>query len=283
MSEAEINFFAGIAAGLSNVLVCAPLDTARTRLQTQGLYQIKYKGIFQTLSKIYKEEGIKGLYMGSSISMIAYPINWSFYFFFYESLKFHFQEKVPSKSSNNFISASAAGVLSTILTNPLWLIRVRMQVQEAERLSGLKIMKDLIKNEGFFSLYRGLSTSIFGVIHVAIYFPLYEYMKDLLLMDQVPTFTGILLSSWIPKIIASGFSYPYEVLRARLYIHNHDIDKRFKGLLGLVRFTFLSEGFKGFYGGFFANLLRILPANFVTLYTYEEVKFRVRRRRKGEI
>ena len=216
---------------------------------------------------------MKGLYIGSSISMIAYPINWSFYFYFYECIKFKLQDKVQSKYLNNFISASVSGVISTFVTNPLWLIRVRMQVQQTNKSSGYSIMKDIVKNEGFFALYRGISTSIFSVIHVAVYFPLYEYMKDLVLQDHIPTFFGILLSSWIPKIIASGLSYPYELLRARLYIHNHEIDKRFKGLRGLVKFTYLTEGFKGFYGGFFANLLRILPANFITLYTYEEVKF----------
>ena len=72
-AKSQVDFISGMCAGISNVLVCAPLDTARTRLQVQGLYTPKYSGIVQALSTIYKSEGVRGLYQGISVSLIAYP------------------------------------------------------------------------------------------------------------------------------------------------------------------------------------------------------------------
>ena len=50
-ANGKVDFLAGLCAGVGNVLVCAPLDTARTRLQVQGLYTPRYSGIIQTLGQ----------------------------------------------------------------------------------------------------------------------------------------------------------------------------------------------------------------------------------------
>ena len=271
--ESKICFVSGIVAGISTALICAPLDTARTRFQIQGLYTEKnYSSIFQALSKIYQKEGFKSLYQGTSISVLAYPASWSFYFYFYERAKVNLSETIHSKFMNNLLSASFAGVISAVIANPLWLIRVRMQSQYPKVCSPFGIFKGIVEKEGFFSLYKGTSSSILSVIHVAVYFPLYEYIKERVILDESPTILGIIISSWIPKVIASLFSYPFELLRARLYINDKNIETRFKGFTGLIKFTYMAEGIRGFYGGFFANLLRILPSTFVTFYTYEKIK-----------
>ncbi|OMJ69700.1 hypothetical protein SteCoe_32510 [Stentor coeruleus] len=272
-SRPEVNFISGLLAGLNNAIICAPLDTAKTRLQIQGLYNKSYSGTTQTLSMIYKTEGIRGLYQGSSITILAYPLSWSLYFIIYEYLKSVTNDYTSSSLYSNILSASGAGLVSTVVTNPLWLIRVRLQAQREKTNSGWEIGKNLIQKEGFLSLYRGFSASLLGVGHVIIYFPMYEYFKEHIYNEDQPTLIGVLISSWIPKVCASAVSYPHELIRARIYTHDATQDKRFCGFKGLIMFTFNTEGFKGFYGGFFTNIFRILPSTFVTLYTYEKVKY----------
>ena len=118
-----------------------------------------------------------------------------------------------------------------------------------------------------------MSASLLGIIHVAIYFPLYEICKEKFYYQKQPSLIEVMFCSWLPKIVASGFSYPHEVMRARLFIYDKSFDKRFNGLFGLAKYTFSNEGFRGFYGGFCANLCRIPPSTFVTIYTYEKVKY----------
>lgn len=67
------DFLSGTCAGIAGVIICAPLDTARTRIQVQGLSNPKYKGILTALHTIYKQEGTRGLYQGLNASLIASP------------------------------------------------------------------------------------------------------------------------------------------------------------------------------------------------------------------
>ena len=148
-----------------------------------------------------------------------------------------------------------------------------MQAQYSQNTTGWKLAKEIISKEGFLSLYRGFTASVFGISHVAVYFPLYDMCKDRFAHDKEPQLLQVLSCSLIPKIIASAVSYPHEVMRSRLFTHDKSYDKRFNGLHGLILYTYKTEGIKGFYGGFIANLWRILPSTIITLYTYEKVKY----------
>lgn len=83
-------------------------------------------------------------------------------------------------------------------------------------------MREIVKHEGFLSLYKGVPASCFGLLHPLVFFPVYEkqkiyyknkYEKD---NDKLSTIY-ILASSTTSKFIASAVSYPHEVLRARKY------------------------------------------------------------------
>ncbi len=81
----------------------------------------------------------------------------------------------------NIASAGIAGLISDIITNPLWLVRTRIQsdiFNEKKKYSKLIQTICLIyKETGFFSLFKGLGASIIGLSHVMIYYPLYEILK----------------------------------------------------------------------------------------------------------
>ncbi|CAG9309940.1 unnamed protein product [Blepharisma stoltei] len=266
------DFISGTCAGIASVSVCAPLDTARTRLQVQGLYNPQYRGLLSAVYTIYRTEGTRALYQGLNASIIAAPFTWSIYFPLYNGLRSYFNTKIDSKLLSNIYGASIAGLTATIVSNPLWLVRARMQVNPAQYQSVLLSLKNIVQNEGFLAFFQGCNASIFGIIHVTVQFPLYEYIKGQFCQDELsPTAIEMLYCTSIPKIMASLFSYPHEVMRSRLYLHNKKEEKRFQGLWSLIKYTAQAEGLKGFYAGFFGNLVRILPSTFITLYTYEKV------------
>lgn len=41
----------------------------------------------------------------------------------------------------------------------------------------------------------------------------------------------------------------------------------------MTKYIVNNEGTKGLYAGFYTNMLRTLPATFITLYVYEKVVF----------
>jgi solute carrier family 25 (mitochondrial folate transporter), member 32 len=268
---------AGSVAGVTNVILCAPLDLARTRQQLQGLHCIKYRGIAGSLSLILKEEGVKGWFQGLRVSLIACPLNWAIYFPIYNHVR-NSSRTYYGDIYSSMIGAASAGLISAFISNPLWLLRVRMQGQDMfadhKYNTIFSSLRRIVREEGVKSLFQGYSASILGLIHVIVQFPLYEIVKQAMLdPNQPPSLLQMLVCSTLPKIFASLVSYPHELLRARLFYQNKSQDKRFSSLRELVALSYRREGFRGFYAGFVTNLVRILPSSFVTLYTYERVAY----------
>lgn len=153
----------------------------------------------------------------------------------------------------NFWSSIIAGGSSTIVTNPIWVIKTRLMSQtgrhEGSRFSyfpkaantptsrptisvhgyyhsTLDAAKKMYTTEGIRAFYSGLTPALLGLTHVAVQFPAYEYLKTKFTgqgMGQAPAtsdarseWAGILSASILSKIMASSATYPHEVIRTRL-------------------------------------------------------------------
>lgn len=93
------------------------------------------------------------------------------------------------------------------------------------RYSGaLDAARKMYKNEGLRSFYSGLTPALLGLSHVAIQFPLYEYLKMAITGygigehpdDGSSHWVGISAATFLSKVCASTITYPHEVLRTRL-------------------------------------------------------------------
>jgi solute carrier family 25 folate transporter 32 len=81
-----------------------------------------------------------------------------------------------------------------------------------------------------------------------------------------------LMISAAAKIVAGTATYPYQVIRSRL--QTYDAEERFgKGIRGVVRNVWREHGLKGFYKGVGPNILRVMPATWVTFLVYENVRY----------
>jgi solute carrier family 25 folate transporter 32 len=84
--------------------------------------------------------------------------------------------------------------------------------------------RKMYKVEGIRSFYSGLTPALLGLAHVAIQFPLYEYLKMGITgygIGEHPEhgntqWVGISLATFLSKLCASTITYPHEVLRTRL-------------------------------------------------------------------
>ncbi|KAI1817355.1 mitochondrial carrier domain-containing protein [Poronia punctata] len=265
-SDSQFNALAGAVGGFTSGVVTCPLDVIKTKLQAQGGFlpvskgrhvghHKVYSGLIGTGGTIWTEEGIRGLYRGLGPIVLGYLPTWAVWFTVYNKSKVYMAEhNVRNQFAINFWSSIIAGASSTIVTNPIWVIKTRLMSQSARGYnremsvfprsgntptsrptihspwhyhSTLDAARKMYSSEGILSFYSGLTPALLGLTHVAVQFPAYEFLRKKFTgqsMGQMGDsgageqnqWLGVLSASILSKILASSATYPHEVIRTRL-------------------------------------------------------------------
>lgn len=270
----------GIAGAVTATLVC-PLDVLKTRLQVPGK-GAQYNGLAAGLVRILRQEGVRGLYRGLTPTLIALIPNWAVYFTVYERLKTSLSSLYKGSTAGvHMASAAVAGAATVVVTNPLWVVKTRLitegmglnynWVTKAKYRGTFNALARIWREEGGAALYSGLGPSVFGILHVVVQFPIYEYLKTSFATQNGRSVeelhpVDLVAAATISKMIASTMTYPHEVIRTQMHI------KGSGPILGLVRETqyiMATDGLRGLYRGCGVNLIRTVPASALTFTCYE--------------
>ncbi|PAV90979.1 hypothetical protein WR25_19926 [Diploscapter pachys] len=148
--ESLDNFIIGMLAGSAVMTFTNPIWVTKTRLCLQYEHKgKKYKGMVDCLSKIWREEGIRGLYKGT--------FDW-------------------------LVFSAASKVIATTTTFPYQVLRTRMQDHNVSSSRGLvSLSLHILSSEGLSGLYKGCLMANFRQLPAAVITYLtYEHVKKFL-------------------------------------------------------------------------------------------------------
>ena len=118
-------------------------------------------------------------------------MSWGLYFYFYEKAKLRYRvmegHALASPSTLTFVhhvaAALQASAVTVMFTNPLWLVKTRLQLQlshsHGHYTGMMHALRTIVATDGVAGLYRGLVPALALTSHGAVQFAAYEEMKQL--------------------------------------------------------------------------------------------------------
>lgn len=294
LSSSFVEPVAGFTAGIVSTLSLHPLDMVKTRLQVDRSSS-GFGTSLQVIRKIfYHEGGCAAFYRGLTPNLIGNSTSWGLYFLCYSSLKdtiriYRKESEQILTSSDYLLASGSAGVITSVLTNPIWVIKTRMLSTGSHAPGAYSSFasgaKQIYQLEGIPGFYRGLVPALFGVSHGALQFMAYEQLKLFRLrsMNNMGSIESSRLGaervlgnvdffaiSGLSKVFAGSVTYPYQVIRSRL--QTYEAHLIYRGAIDVISQIWAQEGIAGFYKGLGPNLFRVLPSTWVTFLVYENTK-----------
>lgn len=279
------HLIAGVSGGVASTLAVHPFDLLKIRLAVNdGAVSSRphYRGFLNAVVTIFSQEGIIGFYRGVTPNCIGAGASWGFYFFFYNAIKSQLSLSARTEHlgpGQHMQAAAEAGILTLLMTNPIWVVKTRMCLQyntsqlpdELRYKSTLDALRKIYHCDGIKGLYRGFIPGVFGVSHGALQFMAYEEMKKFYHSyygagSQLGTLEYLVFAA-LSKLFATTLTYPYQVVRARL----QDQHKKYSSIADCISRTWRFEGYGGFYKGLVPNVLRVTPATAITFVVYENI------------
>ncbi|OWB57676.1 hypothetical protein B5S28_g3640 [[Candida] boidinii] len=303
-----VHFVAGGLGGMCGAIFTSPFDVVKTRLQSD-VYKDLYKSqaskgnAFSSISvhvketcnilyNVYKYEGPRALFKGLGPNLVGVIPARSINFFTYGLTKDIIRENFYDGKEDSFVhllSGISAGVVTSTATNPIWLVKTRLQLDKStvkQYKNSFDCVNKIFKNEGFFALYRGLSASYLGSIESTLQWILYEQMKNAIQLrsdriaqsgkprtkfDEFFDWSARSFSAGAAKFAASLITYPHEVVRTRLRqapsLENGK--PKYTGLIQCFKLVLKEEGLASMYGGLTPHLMRTVPNSIIMFGTWE--------------
>lgn len=157
-------FLAGGLAGLSTTVILAPGERVKCLLQVQNANPSsegpKYKGPADCFKQLYRQGGIRNIYVGTIATASRDIPSSGVYFMTYE----YFQRiLLPEGASRNELSpwrtlfaGGMAGILNWIVAIPSDVLKSRQQTAPAGTYSGfLDVLRKTLATDGISGLYKG--------------------------------------------------------------------------------------------------------------------------------
>ncbi|GAA5892493.1 uncharacterized protein JCM6883_007378 [Sporobolomyces salmoneus] len=239
---------AGFTAGIISTLCMQPLDLLKVQLQVSTSSHQHPRGALGSIAEGFRgivrnQGGWKGLYRGIGPNLAGNASSWGLYFLWYTDFKKRLvrgDDKKKLNAGQHLLASASSGIVTAILTNPLWVVKTRMYTTSSSSphaytgvLNGLY---RLFREEGLKGGSKGMTLALIGVSNGAVQFMTYEELKKWRIESKRRKRIGTngsgqgkgetdltklsnleyILMSGSAKLVAISLTYPYQVIRSRI-------------------------------------------------------------------
>ncbi|ODM20048.1 hypothetical protein SI65_05034 [Aspergillus cristatus] len=280
--ESVHHFALGSLAGAFGAFMVYPIDLVKTRMQNQRSTRVGerlYNNSLDCARKVIRNEGFTGLYSGVVPQLIGVAPEKAIKLTVNDLVRNHFTDKDTGRIwyPHEILAGASAGGCQVVFTNPLEIVKIRLQVQGeiAKSVEGAPHRSALwiVKNLGLMGLYKGASACLLrDVPFSAIYFPTYSHLKSEMFGESPTNKLGVvqlLTAGAIAGMPAAYLTTPCDVIKTRLQVEARKGDVRYTGLRHCAASIWKDEGFGAFFKGGPARIVRSSPQFGFTLAAYE--------------
>eukprot|EP00547_Thalassionema_nitzschioides_P003179 CAMPEP_0194213426 /NCGR_PEP_ID=MMETSP0156-20130528/14020_1 /TAXON_ID=33649 /ORGANISM="Thalassionema nitzschioides, Strain L26-B" /LENGTH=304 /DNA_ID=CAMNT_0038941447 /DNA_START=359 /DNA_END=1273 /DNA_ORIENTATION=- len=285
-----VNLLSGGIAGTVSSILTNPLEVVKTQLQASSKTNKNLAAITRDIwNNSGRRPGPSGFFRGLPPTLVGIIPARSIYFYTYNWYSSHTgMVGTPGSPTNALLSGLLAGLTSNTLTNPIWMVRTRMQLYATPLL---KTVTDIWCNDGGIrGFYKGITASYWGCTEGALQFVLYEQWKRQWLLSkqqqqQQNDGATAELSKWdyflsaaLSKALASIITYPHEVARTRMretFVATAaaaSSSSAAGGMWHCLSTIAKTEGVSGLYAGMGVHLVKVVPNSAFMFLTYEMVR-----------
>jgi len=183
------NLASGGAAGATSLCFVYPLDFARTRLAAdvgKGAGEREFTGLGNCLVKIYKADGIVGLYRGFNVSVQGIIIYRAAFFGIYDTAKGMLPDPKNTPLVVSWMIAQSVTTVAGIISYPFDTVRRRMMMQSGRQKSEI-LYKNTVdcwgkiyRTEGGKAFFKGAFSNVLRGTGGAFVLVLYDEIKAFL-------------------------------------------------------------------------------------------------------
>ncbi|CAH1795315.1 unnamed protein product [Owenia fusiformis] len=172
----------------------------------------------------------------------------------------------------SFLAGSFSGTCSTVLFQPLDLVKTRLQsavaVQGNKPSGVVATVFQVVRNERIIGLWKGITPSITRCVPgVGVYFCSMHWLKTNLGSADPPPWESILIGAGA-RTVAGVTMLPITVVKTRFESGQF----KYNGVLPALYNIYKLEGARGLYSGLSATLLRDVPFSGLYLMFYTQLK-----------
>ncbi|CAA2979441.1 Mitochondrial substrate carrier family protein ucpB [Olea europaea subsp. europaea] len=268
--------------GTSGISVAAatgithPLDVLKVRLQMQLVGQRgPLIGMGKLSAQVVKSEGLRSLYLGLTPALTRSVLYGGLRLGLYEPTKYVCE--LAFESTNILVkiaSGAFSGSVATALTNPVEVLKVRIQMNARTTRGPVQELQKIASEEGITALWKGVRPAMARAATLtASQLATYDESKRVL-----TRWTSLEEGFYLHLVTISGsvstmVTAPMDMVKTRLMLQQESKTVgSYKNGLHCASQVLQTEGLQGLYKGGFAIFARLAPQTTITFILCEKLR-----------